>query len=149
MPVRSPSNPDDLAAELATQLRLIVGRAKRRLREQGGSNDFKPSQVAILKRLETDGPMTVSQLARLESMKPQSMSTAIAPLIAQELVAGMSDPTDGRKTLMALTPKCRKWLVQGRAARQDWLIATIQQKLTAREQQTVATALELMSRIVE
>ncbi len=50
---------------------------------------------------------------------------------------------------MSLTPKCLKWLEEGRAARQDWLTATISQKLSAQEQEKLRTALELLARLVE
>jgi DNA-binding MarR family transcriptional regulator len=50
---------------------------------------------------------------------------------------------------MSLTPKCRKLLDEGRAARQDWLTATILQKLSAQEQEMLQAALELLTRLVE
>ena len=65
---------------LAEDLRLLIGTLKRRLREQGQRDDLPPSQVAVLLRLEKDGPATVSSLARSEGMRPQSMSSAISAL---------------------------------------------------------------------
>jgi hypothetical protein len=50
---------------------------------------------------------------------------------------------------MSLTPKCLKRLQEGRAARQDWLTATISRKLSAHEQEKLQAALELLSRLVE
>jgi hypothetical protein len=50
---------------------------------------------------------------------------------------------------MSLTPKCLKWLQEGRAARQDWLATTISQKLSIREQQKLQAALELLKRLAE
>ena len=82
-------------------------------------------------------------------MRPQSMSTTVAPLQEAGLVRGAPDPSDGRQTLMSLTPKCLKLLQEGRAARQDWLTTTILQKLSAREQERLQAALELLTRLVE
>jgi len=65
------------------------------------------------------------------------------------LTRGAADPSDGRQTLMSLTPKCVKWIQQGRAASQDWLTTTITQKLSIHEQQTLDAALKLLARLVE
>ena len=77
-------------------------------------------------------------------MRPQSMSAIVAPLQQSGLVRGAPDPSDGRQTLMSLTPKCLKWLQQGRAARQDWLTTTISQKLSVHEQEKLQSALDLL-----
>ena len=82
-------------------------------------------------------------------MRPQSMSAIVMPLQEVGLVSGAPDPGDGRKTLMSLTPKCLKWLQEGRAARQDWLTTTISQKLSAHQQEKLQAALELLTRLVE
>jgi len=60
---------------------------------------------------------------------------------------GAPDPSDGRRILMTLTPKCLKWVQQGRAARQDWLTTTISRKLSAHEQEKLQAALELLDRL--
>jgi hypothetical protein len=50
---------------------------------------------------------------------------------------------------MSLTPKCLKWLQEGRAARQDWLSTTISQKLSVPEQEKLQAAVELLKRLLE
>jgi DNA-binding MarR family transcriptional regulator len=128
---------------------MVFRKLKLRLREHGGRNDLTASQVSVLLRLEKDGSATVSNLARTEGMRPQSMSAVVAPLQASGLVRGAADPNDGRQTLMSLTPKCLKLLQQGRAARQDWLTTRISQKLSVQEQAKVQAALALLTRLVE
>ena len=149
MSSRTSSTQPALARSLATEIRAVYRKLKLRVREQGGGNDLTASQAAVLLRLEEDGPATVSSLARAEGMRPQSMSAIVAPLQQSGLVRGAPDPSDGRQTLMSLTPKCLKWLQQGRAARQDWLTTTISQKLSVHEQEKLQSALELLSRLVE
>jgi len=73
----------------------------------------------------------------------------VTSLQAAGLVRGVPDPSDGRQTLISLTPKCLKRLQVGRAARQDWLTSTIPQKLSVREQEKLRAALEILSRLVE
>jgi DNA-binding MarR family transcriptional regulator len=136
-------------AALAVELRAIFGKLKRKLREQGGPSDWTPSQVSVLLRLEKDGPAAVSSLARAEGMRPQSMSAIIKSLLEARLVGGSPDPNDRRQTLMSLSRKCQKLLKDGRAARQDWLTTTIQKKLSSQEQERLASAVDLLARLIE
>ena len=138
-----------LARTLAAEMRTVFRKLKLRVREHGGGNDLTPSQASVLLRLEKDGSVTVSSLARTEGMRPQSMSAIVTPLQESGLVIGAPDPSDGRQTLMSLTPKCLKWLQEGRAARQDWLATTISQKLSVHEQEKLQAALELLKRLTE
>jgi DNA-binding MarR family transcriptional regulator len=138
-----------LASTLAAEIRTVSRKLKLRLREHGGRSDLTPSQSSVLLRLEKDGSATVSSLARAEGMRPQSMGAVVTPLQESGLVGGAPDPSDGRKTLLSLTPKCLKWIEEGRAARQDWLTTTISQKLSAHEREQLQAALELLTRLAE
>lgn len=149
MSSRKSSSKTALARTLAAEIRAVYRKLKLRYREHGGGNDLTPSQASVLLRLEKEGSATVSALARAEGMRPQSMSAIVAPLQESGLVMGAPDPSDGRQTLMSLTPKCLKWLQEGRAARQDWLTATISQKLSVHEQEKLQATIELLARLVE
>ena len=142
-----PSSSDP--ARLAVELHELVIKLRRRLREQADAGDLPPSQVAVLRRLEREGPITVSALARVAGVRSQSMGATVAALQAAGLVTGEPDPADGRQTLLSLTPSCRKWLKQNRAAKQDWLLRAIEGELSAREQQELARALALLERLAE
>ena len=137
------------ASALAAELRALVGKLKRRLREQADVGDLTPSQVSVLLRLEKDGQATTSSLARAEGMRPQSMATVIAALESAGLVSGAPDPTDGRRTLLSLTDACRQWVQEGRAARQDWLSRRLQARLSIDELEVLATATGLLNRLVD
>lgn len=130
-------------------MRTVFLKLKQRLREHGGGNDLTPSQVSVLLRLEKEGAATVSNLARAEGMRPQSMSAIVTPLQESGLIRGAPDPNDGRQTLMSLTPKCLKRIHEGRTAKQDWLTTSISQKLSAHEQERLLAALKLLTRLVE
>jgi DNA-binding MarR family transcriptional regulator len=146
---RKSSTQTELASAIAAEIRAVSRKLKLRLREHGGGNNLTPSQASVLLRLEKDGSATVSSLARAEGIRPQSMSAIVTPLQESGLVIGAPDPSDGRQTLMSLTPKCLKWLQEGRDARQDWLTKTISQKLSVHEQEKLQAALELLTRLVE
>ncbi|MBS0332981.1 MAG: MarR family transcriptional regulator, partial [Proteobacteria bacterium] len=131
---------------MAQELRGLVGKLRRRLREQADAGDLTPSQTVVLLRLDSDGPMTTSSLARAEGMKPQSMGAVVAALEAAGLVAGAPDPADGRRTLLSLPDHCRRWLAEGRAARQDWLSRTLEARLSPEERDQLAAAIPLLHR---
>jgi len=139
----------DRASALALEVRTLIGKFRRKLRDQTGHEDFTSSQASVLLRLEKDGPATASNLARAESMRAQSMSAVIAPLEAAGLVGGAPDPNDGRQTILSLTQKCRELIHERRAAKQDWLTRMILAKLSAQEQEALAAAVEILARLVE
>lgn len=149
MKTQTDTLPAALSSVLAADLRALVGKLKRRLREQASSKELTPSQISVLLRLEKDGPATASSLARAEGMRPQSMSTVISALQLAGLVSGAPDPADGRQTILSLTKACRKWVEESRAARQDWLSRTLEAHLSSEELEKLADAVELLKRLVD
>jgi DNA-binding MarR family transcriptional regulator len=137
------------AAILARELRIVFGNLKRRLREQATAGDLTLSQIAVLSRLDREGPATVSNLAREQGVRPQSMGATVAALEAAGLVRGTPDPADGRQTLLSLTEACRELIDASRIAREDRLLAVIEAKLTPAEQDELARALRLLQRLAD
>jgi DNA-binding MarR family transcriptional regulator len=132
---------------LAGELRVALGKLSRRLREEAHLGGLTWSQVAVLGRLERDGPATVTTLARAEGVRPQSMGATVSELETTGLVARKPDPTDGRQTILSLTPVCRQMIKASRTAREDWLARAIETKLGRAEQKELASAVELLRRL--
>lgn len=144
------SDPDTTRAlALAGELRALLGKLNRKLREQAPPGEFTSSQMAVLGRLDREGPATVTSLARAEGVRPQSMGATVSVLQAAGLVTGEPNPADGRQTILSLTDACREWITAGRAARKDWLFRAIRTKLAPREQDELAAAVALLNRLVE
>ncbi|OCJ11615.1 MarR family transcriptional regulator [Rhizobium sp. AC27/96] len=137
------------AASIAQDLRGVMSKLKRRLRDQADEGELTTTQISVLVRLEKDGPMTTSSLARAEGMRPQSMGAVIAALEALKLVKGFADPNDGRQTILSITDACRKRIEEGRAARQDWLSRTIEARLSSEEQDQLLSAIQLLQRLAD
>jgi DNA-binding MarR family transcriptional regulator len=137
------------ASILAGELRVSIGKLNRRLREQAHAGDFTSAQKSVLLRLERDGPVTVSTLARAESVRPQSMRVTVASLEKMGLVSGKQDPSDGRKTFFSLTAACRETLRSGRAAREDWLLRALQAQLAPHEREQLAATIDLINRLAD
>ncbi len=136
-----------LVPQLAGELRVLIGKLKRRMREQGQFGDLTLSQTSVLGRLYRDGPATVTELARAEGMRSQSMGAIVAPLQANGFITGKPDPKDGRQTILSITPSCKDWIKATRAKREDWLSRVIQASLSEKEQKELAGALKLLERI--
>jgi len=146
-----PSSPSSSSTTsvLAGDLRVVLGRLHRRLREEAHIGDFTWSQTRVIVRLDRDGPATVTALAQAEGVRPQSMSATVAVLKDAGLVAGAPDPNDGRQTVLSLTPACRAALAESRAKKEDWLFRAIQTRLDAAEQRQLEGAVALLSRLLD
>jgi DNA-binding MarR family transcriptional regulator len=139
----------DATAEIAEALSGLVGKLKRKLRERATLGDLSPSQVAVLLRLERDGPATSAKLAQAEHMRPQSMGAIVQALQAQAFIEAEPDPHDGRQLILSLTSACRKSIKANRAARRDWLAQAIATKLSPAEQKQLALSIPLLKRVAD
>lgn len=141
------NHPD--APRLAGELRTVLGQLVRRLREQAPPSDLSWPQINVLGRLEREGPSTVTELARTERMRPQSMGATVATLEEAGLVAGHPHPTDGRQTVLTLTERGLETVRQNRSAREDWLCRAIEHNLDDREQVALGKLVALLGRLVD
>lgn len=135
--------------EVASQLRVVVGKLRRRMNQGNAIGDFTPSQISVLSRLEAGGPATVTALAHAEGVRPQSMGTKLAALNKAGLLSSEADPTDGRATLWRLSEQATETVREVRAAKEDWLLRSIGANFTATEQQELARGVALLARLAD
>jgi DNA-binding MarR family transcriptional regulator len=128
-----------------TELLSVTGQLTRRLRAVSNTRELTWSQVAIMARLEEAGPLTTADLARAESVKPQSMGGTLAAMEEEGLVERQPHPTDGRQILYALTDEGREARRKVRLAKREWLLAAIAQ-LSLAEQKTLLAAVDIIRR---
>jgi DNA-binding MarR family transcriptional regulator len=131
-----------------TELSLAIGQLLRRLRAESNPDGLTWSQTVALARLEKAGPMTTADLARAESVKPQSMGATLTELEREGLVERHPHPTDGRQVLLALTAEGVEARRKRSAAKQKWLLAAMA-KLDPDERQTLISAAALIKRLSE
>jgi DNA-binding MarR family transcriptional regulator len=120
----------------------------RRVRAAAASHELSLTEAAVMKRLATDGPATTANLARAESMKPQSMGTTIAALEEMGMVERKPHPTDGRQMNIQLTAKGAAVRNSVKEAKKTWLAQAIAQ-LDERERETLFKAGEIIQRLAE
>jgi DNA-binding MarR family transcriptional regulator len=133
-------------AQLAHDLRETVGRVIRRLRAEPGP-PF--GQLAVLGRLDREGPASISDLAAADRMRPQSMAQTVRDLEEAGLVSRRPDPTDGRRSFVELTSAGLETLQTTRAQREDWLTRTLDRELDADQRELVREALTLLRRVAD
>ena len=131
---------------VASDLRLVLGQLVRRLRTE---NALPISHMAVLARLERDGPQTTSGIAAGERVRPQSMAQTVADLKNDRLVAPRPDPADRRCVLLELTAAGRAALADERRRREDWISQAIAEELSPAEQRLLVEAVALLRRLAE
>ena len=141
MPVQDLTSP-----LLAHELRETIGRLVRRLRAEPGPS---VGRLAVLSRLDRDGPASSSDLAARESIRPQSMAQIVHDLESAGLVARRPDPADRRRAFIELTTVGVDLLQTTRAGRETWLTEVLERELDADERALVHEALALLSRIAD
>ncbi|HEV7713117.1 MAG TPA: MarR family transcriptional regulator [Asanoa sp.] len=141
--------PEESAVRAARELRVVVGRLRRRLRALPGSGALTPSQTSLLTRLGKEGPASASTLAVAEGVRPQSVATLLAALDERGLIDRRPDPGDGRRQVISLSAAGQRMFESDSRAREEWLARTFQDRFTEAERQTVVAALALLDRLAE
>lgn len=133
------------AAPLAGELRVVLGRLMRRLRAE---HRFPLGQGAVLGRLDREGAQSVSDLARTERMRQQSMAQTVSELEAEGWVVRNPDPGDRRRALVSLTAAGREELTGTRQRREGWLVRAIEE-LPDEDRATVERAIVLLAHLAD
>jgi DNA-binding MarR family transcriptional regulator len=131
-----------------TELTASIGQLLRRLRSEANPEELNLSQLSVLGRLDQLDAMTTADLARAETMKPQSMGTILAGLEQEGLVERHPHPTDGRQILFALTTEGKEVRRKRGIAKREWLLAAIT-RLEPAQVQTLVAAIPLIKRLSE
>ena len=90
--------------------------------------------------------MTIADLARAESVQPQSMGATLAILAEEALVDRGPDPTDGRRILFALTPAGLAVRNAVGLAKREWLLAALL-KLNKQERGALVSTIATIQRL--
>jgi DNA-binding MarR family transcriptional regulator len=135
------------AARAASDLRVLIGRLKRKLKELDPPDGLTPTQLSVLSRLDHDGPAAPGVLAAAERVRPQSMGATLALLEERGLIERRPDPDDGRRQVVSLTAEGDQSISYSRRQRQEWLSRALQDGFTEEELGVVIEALALLERL--
>src|SRR5262245_35892004 len=131
--------------ELAARLRLAITRTARRLRQEAGT-DLSPSQTAALATIDSNGPLTPSELASLERVQRPTATRIVARLEEEGLVERAADPADGRSFIVSPTSQGRALLRKLRTRKNAYLARRLR-GLDAEDVATLARAAEILERL--
>lgn len=109
---------DDL--ELVAQLRLVLARLGRQLRQNAGSG-LTPSQQSTLASIDAHGPISLGDLATLEQVAPPTVTRAVTRLESDGFVERAPGTADRRVTIVTTTAPGRRVLDRSRSRRSAWL----------------------------
>ncbi|MGP4016223.1 MarR family winged helix-turn-helix transcriptional regulator [Saccharopolyspora sp. 5N708] len=138
----------DGIARAATEVRSGVMRLARRLRVEHEPGELTLGRLAVLGRLERDGPATASALAAAERVTPQSMARIVQYLIDSGLAERDLDPTDRRAAIVQVTEAGRGQVARDREQREAWL-AQAMAGLTDVERDLVVLSARLLDRLAD
>ncbi|HEY2669644.1 MAG TPA: MarR family transcriptional regulator [Rugosimonospora sp.] len=136
----------------AQQLRVAIGRVARRFRQIYAVNQAAgPSftEVAVLARLEREGPASPSELAVRERVTTQAIATVIRELESRDLISRSPDPADGRKTVVALTGAGGALLRDREQAVMSVLVRALGESYSQAELRRLDAAIPLLNRLAD
>jgi len=129
-------------------LMQAVGLLVRRLRALAGPDGLSMTEWAVLGRLVRNGSATTAELARAESMRPQSMGTSVAALEELGLVERRPHPTDGRQVKIEVTEKGLAMRQSRKDVKIAWLAGEVN-RLSDEERETLFRAAAILRRLAE
>lgn len=132
---------------LAGDLRLVIGRIARRLR-QDSSAGLSPSQLSALSGLDDHGALRLSELAAVERVSAPTLTKIVASLEAQGLVRRQGDPDDRRASIVRVTPAGQAVLRRIRSQRTAMLTRLLAE-LPAADVERLREALPVLVRLAE
>ncbi|HUJ65158.1 MAG TPA: MarR family transcriptional regulator [Acidimicrobiales bacterium] len=134
-----------LPTTLGSQLRLVILRLGRRLRQQA-VGEVTPSQLSALSTVAKHGELTLGELAAIERIAPPSMTRIAARLEDEGWLERRADTSDRRVARVAVSPAGRALLDETRT-RRDAFLANRLQQFTEEERALLERAVPLLERL--
>jgi len=119
------------------------------MRDLYDPSELTPSATSVLSRLSKSGPMTASELAVAERVRPQSVAATLAVLDEHGLLERRRDPDDGRRQLITLSRAGGALVTDRRRAGEQWLARSLQDHFTEAERRTILEATALLDRLAD
>lgn len=136
-------------SDVAMELAIAVSRLQARMKHEAGiaERGITASQLAMLKRLDTEGELSVSTLAAYEHVSQQAITQRLELLRSTGYVTQHADSKDRRRRLVGLTDEGHAFLAHVTASQTTWLAHAIEYALDDGERGDLAAATTLIERI--
>jgi len=129
-----------------TDFIAAITQIRRRLRSLAAFGDLSWTEATVVAHLANNGAQTTADLARAQSMKPQSMGAVVAALDERGLIERSPHPSDGRQILISLSPKGKALRGDITQAKESWLQSALD-RLEPSERALLFAAVPLMQRL--
>jgi DNA-binding MarR family transcriptional regulator len=129
------------------ELRLLIQKVARRIRNNRASDDFSDSQLGVLFELE-EGDHAPSELAAHERVTPPSMNRTLNGLEQAGLVARYPADDDARRVRVSITPAGLAQIAETRALRTAWFSQRLAD-LTRDERRALEAVTPVLRRLAE
>ena len=133
-------------ATVADALHSAAIHLLRGVRKEDELTGVGPARLSALSVLVFAGPMRLTELARIEQVKPPTMTKVIAGLEAAGLTRRRVDAEDARAVRLEATARGTKLLQEGRRRRVERLAAALQ-TLAQEELDVLARAAAIIERV--
>lgn len=119
----------------------------RRVRKQDAAMGEGPARLSALSVLVFGGPMSLSQLAAAEQVRPPTMTRIVTGLERSGLAERTADPGDARRVQIRASEKGNRLLQRGRRRRIEYLAAHLDQ-VTEAELATLRDAATTLEKVL-
>jgi DNA-binding MarR family transcriptional regulator len=146
----TPNPPDISLTDAAAQLRLGIVRTARRLRQEAAAEatGLTPTSTSALATIERFGPLTPSELAKLERVQRPTVTRTLGCLDREGLIERTPDPADGRSALVSVNADGRERLRRLRRRKNAYL-ARRMRDMPAADVETLERAAGILERMLE
>lgn len=141
---------DTTLTDSAAHLRMGIVRTARRLRQEAAleTAGLTPTSVSALASIDRHGPLTPSELARIERVKRPTVTRTLGCLEREGLVDRMPDPADGRSSLVSVNGAGRERLRRLRS-RKNAFLARRMKSLPDEDVETLEHAARILEAMLE
>jgi DNA-binding MarR family transcriptional regulator len=134
-------------SETVRVIRHGVMHLARRMRLERGGDSLSPSKLIVLGWLMRSGPLTATELAARERVRPQSLTRTLASLEQDRLIDRTAGESDRRQSVIAITEQGRAALSRDMRRSDLWLSTAMTQRLSPTECEILRLAAQLMERL--
>jgi DNA-binding MarR family transcriptional regulator len=140
---------DPTAALCATSVRRTVSQLCRKLRPSFQREGVSMAKLSVIGQVNRFGRISPTELAAREGVKLQTLTRMLAELESEEWLVRVPHESDGRQSLLSLTPQGRKRLADAAKASDAALAKIMEATLSAEERRLLLRACALLDGLDE
>lgn len=141
--------PTSEAMLCASQVRKTASRLHRKLRPNLRRDGISMGKLSVIAQVSRRPGMTPTELAEHEGVKVQTLTRLLAELEADGWLLREAHPTDGRQTILSLTPKGKKRLFDAVGESEAAFAHVIAANVSAEDRAVLLRACAILDDLVE